>query len=392
MRDLQDEVNQLLYLNSGTAVEPLKKLHSLLPIDEIGLIALPDLVSRHWECERSEERKEHKHGPKPERDWSHFQRCHPPSAPDLKPPPLCNTSVYQGWTPRSLAVQMELPDPRQQLNALPLLEEPDQYTTDDLLQVQQALIRLCAARADVVAALSLPQHFQQRDVLEWQRGLTTGLPDLLESSVLSYAAVYHPWLQVREEMTPELAPLRATPPDGAVCGMIAARELARGPWIAPANVPLRGVVGLTPSFTTDDWVALFNAQVNLVRQRPGQFTLLSAHTLSVDSQFLQISVRRLLIYLRKLVLQRGMQYVFESNHERFRQRVQASFEYTLTVMTARGGLSAFEVDTGDDINTPADFDNGRFLIALKIAPTQPVEFITIVLLRTGEGLLEVVER
>ena len=53
---------------------------------------------------------------------------------------------------------------------------------------------------------------------------------------------------------------------------------------------------------------------------------------------------------------------------------------------------AFEVDTGGDINTPADFDNGRFLIALKIAPTQPVEFITIVMLRTGEGLLEVVER
>jgi phage tail sheath protein FI len=103
-------------------------------------------------------------------------------------------------------------------------------------------------------------------------------------------------------------------------------------------------------------------------------------------------VLRLLLYLRKLALQRGMRYVFETNNERFRQLVQHSFEYTLTVLTERGALNDFEVVTGSEINTPNDFDNGRFLIALKVAPTQPIEFITVVLLRAGEGLLEVIER
>jgi phage tail sheath protein FI len=103
-------------------------------------------------------------------------------------------------------------------------------------------------------------------------------------------------------------------------------------------------------------------------------------------------VRRLLIFLRKLALRRGMQYVFESNDERFRQRVQASFERTLAALASRGALSAFEVSTGDDLNTPNDVDNGRFLIALKIAPTTPIEFITVVLLRSGEDLLQVLER
>src|SRR5207248_8127190 len=141
-------------------------------------------------------------------------------------------------------------------------------------------------------------------------------------------------------------------------------ELVRGPWIAPANVPLRGIVALTPEITKTDWAALFDARINLVRQLPGQFTLMSAHTLSYDHMLVQISVRRLLIFLRKLALRRGMRYVFESNTERFRQRVQASFESTLNTLVARGGIVAFEVVTDESINTPDDFDNGRFLIAL----------------------------
>jgi phage tail sheath protein FI len=102
-------------------------------------------------------------------------------------------------------------------------------------------------------------------------------------------------------------------------------------------------------------------------------------------------VRRLLIYLRKLALRRGMAYVFETNNERFRRRVEAAFERTLNQLTARGALTAFQVVTGEGLNTPNDVDNGRFLIALKVAPAIPVEFITIVLLRSGEELLEVLE-
>jgi phage tail sheath protein FI len=156
-------------------------------------------------------------------------------------------------------------------------------------------------------------------------------------------------------------------------------------------VPFLGVVGLVPSIREPDRVPLFDAQVNLLYQRPGQFTQMSAHTLSQDRLLVQLSVRRLLIYLRKLVLRRGMEYVFEPNDERFRRRVEAGLERTLDGLVARGGLAAFRVVTGEGLNTPADVDNGRFIVALKIAPTSPIEFITVLLLRSGEGLLQVVE-
>jgi phage tail sheath protein FI len=197
---------------------------------------------------------------------------------------------------------------------------------------------------------------------------------------------------VRETSCPALAPVRALPPDGAVCGLIAARERARGVWIAPANEALAGVIGLTPALNDADWEDLYNRQINMLRQQPGRFTLMSGFTLSADRLLVQISVRRLLIFLRKLALRRGQRFVFESNNERFRRLVQVSFERLLQALVERGALAAFEVVTGDELNTPNDQFNGRFLVALKVAPTLPIEFITVVMLRSGENLLEVLER
>ena len=284
------------------------------------------------------------------------------------------------------------------------MDEPETYDATYLLFVQRAMVNFCAARSDVVAILSLPLHFKRREALDWQHRFVAGPGDFLDSTLppslipayiddtmLSYAAVYHPWLQIREQVTPQRSPLRAMPSDGAICGMIAARERARGPWIAPASVPLQGIVGLSPNFSQTDWADLFNVHMNIVRQPIADYTLLSAHTLSSDTLFLHISVRRLLIFLRKLALRRGMRYVFEANNERFRRMVQASFEQTMNVLLAQGAIAAFQVVTGPEINTQNDYDNGRFLIALKIAPSQPIEFITVVLLRAGEGLLQALE-
>lgn len=403
VRDLLNEAYQLLYQNPpGTKVEPLRKLHSLLLIDEIGLISLPDLIQRKWDSEPPQARPPLptsgcKPSLEPPVDWSQFHDC-------KQKEKKIDCAPAHSDVPDLPAESDAQHDSSEQLQKLPVIQAPEEYSIDELLVVQRALVKMCAARADVLAVLSLPLHFKRREVLGWQRrlpetqsarsgagdGVLDG--DFYDGTALSYAVVYHPWLQIREEVLPQVAPLRAMPPDGTICGMIAARELRRGPWIAPANAPLQGAVGLTPTFSAAEWADLFNSQINLIRQPPGQLTLLSAHTLSSDRLLLQISVRRLLIFLRKLALRQGMRYVFETNNERFRQAVQASFESILTTLAARGALTAFEVVTGSEINTPNDYDNGRFLIALKVAPTQPVEFITVVLLRAGEGLLEVIER
>jgi phage tail sheath protein FI len=276
------------------------------------------------------------------------------------------------------------------------------YDDGPLLAVQQALVTMCAARADLVALLSVPQHYDVPAVLDWHLQLTSAsaLAGSVTSAVtpLSYAAYWHPWLQVSEPVAPLLDPLRTVPPDGAVAGMIAARELARGIWVAPSAIGLRGPVALAAesggttvgALTENETVRLFDAHANVIRQRPGSFAPICAHTLA-EGELLQLSVRRMLIWLRKVALRVGQRYTFEVNNDRFRQLVQRRFERLVAELTARGAFHAFRVVTDAGVNTADDLDNGRLIVALQVAPSSPVEFITINLLRTGEGLLDVWE-
>ena len=385
---LMQRAEELLYLQHPP--QKLLKLHSLIAIDEVALIAIPDLAHRPWTVpERLEDELPPEPEPPPVPDWSRFQGC-----PDLTPPPPPELPRSE---PLDFAPTADdrLPERLvQQLALVPVLVRDWEYSLDNLqtlVAVQAALINLCAARADALALLSVPQHFARRELVDWQQQIVS-IPAFQSGRPLSYAAAYHGWTQIREPATPEIQPLRSLPPDGTVCGMIAARELQRGAWVAPANTSLRGVVGLTPVFDEEDWMVLFDRQINLMQQQPGRFTLMSAHTLSRDHLFWQISVRRLLILLRKLVLRQGQQYVFESNDTRFQRRVQAGFERRLSALLENGALTAFQVVTGDAVNTRQDYDQGRLIIEIKVAPSQPVEFISVVLLRSGESLLHVVER
>jgi phage tail sheath protein FI len=152
-----------------------------------------------------------------------------------------------------------------------------------------------------------------------------------------------------------------------------------------------------PEFSTDDWAELFNLQFNLVRSEPRDFRVMSAHTLSDERNLLQVSVRRLMILLRKIAIERGMDFVFESNHERFREGIRVMLEDLLQFMFERGAFSgaaadqAFRVITDVSINTPQSVEQGRFIAQIQVAPSQPMEFITVLLTRIGEGALQATE-
>jgi phage tail sheath protein FI len=176
--------------------------------------------------------------------------------------------------------------------------------------------------------------------------------------------------------------------------MIAARERAAQVWVAPANVALNGVIGLAPSISTDDWADLFDLQLNLVREEPKDFRAMSAHTLSDESIWLQVSVRRLLILIRKWVVGRGMDFVFESNNERFRDGVRLQLSDALRYMFDRGAFAgaapeqSYRIVTDASVNPPESVDAGRFVAQIQVAPSQPAEFITVLLTRVGEDLLQ----
>jgi len=288
---------------------------------------------------------------------------------------------------------------------LPTLEPSAQYdlSATPLLAVQRALIDICRARGDAVALLSLPAHFERRDCVLWQERLRVelglsarrGPGDGGQVADLSFAAVYHPWLLVRDDSAPDR--VRAIPCDGAVAGLIAARERERGVWVAPANAALQGVLGLTPTLGDDDWAELYALQLNLVRAEPRDFRPMSAHTLSDERSLLQLSVRRLLILLRKAAEEHGMDFVFERNHEHFRQGVRALLEAMLGKLYDGGAFAgatnseAYRVLTDASVNPPQSVEQGRFVASIEVAPSQPAEFISVLLTRGDAGQIRATE-
>jgi hypothetical protein len=291
----------------------------------------------------------------------------------------------------------------------PVLQPLTEFSATPLLEIQRALINLCQARQDVVGIFTLPAHYEKPDCIAWQEQLRTelGLPrrrqpqfgDNRVLADLSYAAVYHPWLvialeDVSRRSRSSQAAIWSIPADGVICGLIATRERAQQVWVAPANEPLQGILGLTPTFNESDWADLFELQFNLIRPEPRDFRAMSAHTLSDDRHLLQISVRRLLILLRKMALERGMDFVFENNEPGLWTSARQDLEFMLQDLFRQGAFAgatpraAFRVITDERVNTRQQVDNGQFVIQLQVAPAQPLEFITVLLTRSSSGALQ----
>ena len=186
-----------------------------------------------------------------------------------------------------------------------------------------------------------------------------------------------------------------------MAAVMAARAIARGAWVAPANEALRGVVALVPAISPASYQALQDAAINLIRQEPAGFVCLNADTLSCAastdaSERLQedlrpLNVRRLLILIRKAALRAGNRFTFEPNGERLRRAVKRGFEALLEEMFARGAFAgrrssdAFRVATDEPPNTPQDGDAGRFLADIRVAPSRPLSFLTVRLVQRGES-------
>jgi hypothetical protein len=368
----------------------LRGIHSLLFVDEVALLSVPDAIHRAWQPGGAEEPATSPPAPP---SPPQPPPC-PPAAPFVDCPGIPEQEGDEG------AIEATPNGPAATQPHLPVLDPLTDFQHDALLAIQHAALTLCQARSDVVGILSLPLHYEKRQCIDWHEALRErlGLPrrggvidEAREIADLSYAAVYHPWLLVADGSDP--GGLRPVPPDGAVCGMIAVRERDRQVWIAPANLPLQGVLGLSLSFSTENWADLFDLGFNLVRPEPLDFRVMSAHTLSLERALLQLSVRRLMILLRKLAVERGMDFVFENNHARLREGVRVALASMLDFMFERGAFSgatteqAYRVVTDHRVNTPQDIEQGRFIAQIQVAPSQPMEFLTVLLTRISEGPL-----
>jgi hypothetical protein len=251
-----------------------------------------------------------------------------------------------------------------------------------LVPVQAALLRLCAARGDLLAVLALPEHYRENDSVRHPDLLRSRTP---EETPWSFGALYHPWVLCEGD-----AGILRCSPDGAICGAVAGRAVARGAWIAPANQPLVNVLGLTPPIARAQWGRLMDAHVNLLLDEPRGFLVLSADTLAEDPDLVPLNVRRLLSLLRRAALRIGPTFVFEPNGDVFRRSVEREFGDLLDGLQRRGAFAGATPDQSYQVvvdDSSSSLDLGRLVVELKVAPSLPLEFLTVRLLQSGTGAL-----
>ena len=268
-------------------------------------------------------------------------------------------------------------------------------TPGALLDVQRALLRMCAARGDLLAVLSLPEHYREDEAIGARAHAAERRPPAPGASTpCRRSAAGDAGARLRRALPPVAASprgadagqrVRRTPPDGAVAGVHRrARAAHAGAWVAPPNEPLRDVVALDPRRSRGALARLLQDGAGQ-RRAPGaaRLPLRSPRTRSPPTRDCGRSTSagcsRCCAGWRCC---EGASYVFEPNDAVLRRAVQRGFEALLRPAvrarrvrraTARRGLPRRD---GDPPNTRSQRRRGPPRRRAAVAPSLPLTFLT----------------
>jgi hypothetical protein len=251
---------------------------------------------------------------------------------------------------------------------------------DRIVGLQGRVVEL-AERLRVVALLDVPPGLDQRQIAAWRARFAS-----------SFAAAYHPWLDVVRADDRRDVKVRLNP-SAVAAGIVAGRELARGVPFGPFNELATRVVDVADVVGPARHDELHALAVNVfLRERDG-IRLTAGRTLAADPAYRQLSVRRVLTMIAR-TLEREMQWVpFEPAGESLRAELRQMVRAYLRRLYAAGAFAgatadeAFFVRCDDSVTTPDDAANGRLVTEIGVAPAEPLEFIVVRLTHDGDGTL-----
>jgi len=195
----------------------------------------------------------------------------------------------------------------------------------------------------------------------------------------SFGALYYPWVRVADPVTGSDL---LVPPSGFVAGIYARVDSTHGVHKAPANEQLTLATGLERELEHSEADSLSNSGVNLLRTFSSRGVVVwGARTLTSDSDWRYVNVRRLVIFLEQSIDQ-GLEWVvFEPNGELLWSNVRRTIEDFLFTEWRAGMLAgtkpeeAYFVKCDRTTMTQNDLDNGRLTCLIGVAPLRPAEFV-----------------
>ncbi len=194
-------------------------------------------------------------------------------------------------------------------------------------------------------------------------------------------AVYFPRIRKADPTTGQI---ETFPPCGAIAGIFAATDNARGVWKAPAGITagIAGIAGLEFNLSDDQNGQLNPVGINCLRNFPvegpvvwGARTLRGADILSDDYKY--VPVRRLTLYIEES-LYRGTTFaVFEPNNETLWSTLRQDIGAFMTALFQQGAFYGHYVICDRTTTTQDDIDRGVVNVRVAFAPVKPAEFIVL---------------
>ncbi len=235
-------------------------------------------------------------------------------------------------------------------------------------EVVVSLVAHCENMKNRFAVLDMPKELAKtKELIEYR--------EMIDST---YAAMYHPWVQIFDRSTQKSG---FFPPSGAIMGIYARTDVARGVHKAPANETVM-CTDLSISYNKGEQDILNPAGINLLRKIPGQgIRVWGARTASSNSAFKYVNVRRLFIYVEESIKANTNWVVFEPNDTTLWTRVNITISSFLDTLWRSGMLAgatpeeSYFVEIGASTMTQDDIKNGRLICNIGIAPSRPAEFV-----------------
>jgi uncharacterized protein len=244
-----------------------------------------------------------------------------------------------------------------------------------------AALNYCKNRKDCFFIADPPMAETPSGVQDFKSG--TGSTYSGNAFNSSFGALYYPWVYTKYQTN---EPKKLVPPSGVVSGTLAHTDSTRGVHKAPAGIAegyLDSVVGIERIITKGEHDMLNPENINVIRVLPQGICIWGARTLSADSEWRYINIRRLLLYIEESVDKGSQWVVFEPNNPALWGKVKRNIVAFLTRVWRDGALfgntpeEAFFVKVDEENNPPDVRDAGQLIIEVGVAPVKPAEFVII---------------
>lgn len=183
------------------------------------------------------------------------------------------------------------------------------------------------------------------------------------------------------------------PASVAALGALAYNDKDKFPWFAPAGfnrAALDFVSNVEVRLNVSDRDRLYEgSRINPIATFPRLgYVIYGQKTLKINKSALdRVNVRRLMLEIKRIVIDIAQRMVFENNTPAVRNKFVSDASFQLGLIQGNAGIEAFQVVMNESNNTQDDVDLNRLNGRIVVIPTRVVEYISIDFIITNSGVV-----